>query len=245
MINFTNKFLGQVIRLISILILRYSPSLQSQFAFIKWIVKKSCRHTKKVPNPLTNALIRIEDKRFFQHKGIDIYSIIRAIFKNTTTSRLEGASTIVQQLIRNITNEREIKLKRKVKEIVFATILDKEFSKDELLLAYFNTYRFNNCIGIFAFCQNENYDLVNISINQAAEIIARFKYPTLHQTNYCKYLKRVRTIEIKTTPNIGFAESERTMQNVTDKILTNILLNDSEVLLIPNSLNRESLVASQ
>lgn len=202
MITLTNYFSGQLLKLLSFLVLQFSPSLKSQFAFIKQTVAKSTGQIKKIPDHLTNSLIQIEDKRFFQHQGIDIYAIMRAVVRNTTTKRLEGASTIVQQLIRNITDEREIKFKRKIKEIIFASLIDNEFSKDKILFAYLDTYRFKNCIGIFTFCQYENYNLDNLSINQSAEIAARFKYPTLHKTNYIKYLKRVRTIERKTTPNI-------------------------------------------
>jgi len=196
-ITLANYFSGQTIRIISFLILQFSSSLKLQFTFIKQTVAKSNSQSKKIPDCLTNALIAIEDRRFFQHKGIDIYSIIRALYKNITTKRLEGASTISQQLVRNITNEREIKVKRKMKEIVFASLLEGDFSKNEILLAYYDTYRFKNCIGIFEFCKNENYNLDDISVKWAAEIAARFKYPILQKTNYSKYLRRVRTIEIK------------------------------------------------
>lgn len=181
------------------MIMQLSPSLKLQFTFIKQTISKSSEQIKNIPNHLTNSLIIIEDKRFRQHYGVDLYAILRAIIRNTTTKRLEGASTIVQQLIRNITNEREINIKRKMKEIILASLIDKVYSKDEILFAYFDTYRFENCIGIFTFCKYENYNLDNLSVNQAAEIAARFKYPILRKTNYVKYLKRVRIIEIKTT----------------------------------------------
>lgn len=181
--------------------MQLSPSLKLQFTFIKQTISKSSEQIKNIPNHLTNSLILIEDKRFRQHYGVDLYAILRAIIRNTTTKRLEGASTIVQQLIRNITNEREISIKRKMKEIILASLIDKVYSKDEILFAYFDTYRFENCIGIFTFCKFENYNLDNLSVNQAAEIAAGFKYPILRKANYIKYLKRVRIIEIKTTPN--------------------------------------------
>ncbi|MHB1108527.1 MAG: biosynthetic peptidoglycan transglycosylase [Lutibacter sp.] len=196
----TNYFSGQILRFLSILIMQLSPSLKLQFTFIKQTISKSTEQIKYIPDHLINSLILIEDKRFKKHYGVDLYAILRAIIRNTTTKRLEGASTIVQQLIRNITNEREINIKRKMKEIILASLIDKVYSKDEILFAYFDTYRFENCIGIFTFCKYENYNLDNLSVNQAAEIAARFKYPILRKTNYVKYLKRVRIIEIKTTP---------------------------------------------
>jgi penicillin-binding protein 2A len=173
----------------------FSPSIKNQYLTIMETVAISLSEINKIPDHLIYSLILIEDRRFFEHKGVDVYAIIRAITKNVTTKRIEGASTIVQQLIRNITNEREIKINRKLKEIVFASLLDKEFSKDKILTAYLNTYQFKNSSGIFAFCQNENYNLDSLTKNQSAEIAARFKYPTITKDNYIKYLKRVRTIE--------------------------------------------------
>ncbi len=196
-----NYFLGQSLKFLSFLIIQLNPSLKTQFTFIKETISKSNEHLKKIPDHLIKSLIVIEDKRYRKHYGVDLYAILRAIFRNTTTKRLEGASTIVQQLIRNITNEREINIKRKMREIILASLIDKIYSKDEILFAYFDTYKFENCIGIYTFCKSENYDLANLSIGQSAEIAARFKYPILRKTNYVKYLKRVRIIEIKTTPN--------------------------------------------
>jgi membrane peptidoglycan carboxypeptidase len=137
--------------MLSFLTLIFNSSLKRQFDFIKQTVVLSLEDKKQIPESLTNVLIQIEDRRFFQHKGIDIYSISRAFIKNTITNRLEGASTITQQLVRNITNEREIALKRKIKEIVLATLIDNYFSKNEILFAYVSTYRFMNCVGIFSF----------------------------------------------------------------------------------------------
>lgn len=179
--------------------MQLSPSLKLQFTFIKQTISKSSEQIKNIPNHLTNSLILIEDKRFRQHYGVDLYAILRAIIRNTTTKRLEGASTIVQQLIRNITNEREVNIKRKMREIILASLVDKYYTKNDILFAYFDTYIFDNCIGIFTFCKLENYDINNLTLKQSAEIAARFKYPILRKTNYVKYLKRVRIIEIKTT----------------------------------------------
>lgn len=192
-------------RFISILLIHLSPSLKSKFLFIKTTILKSNRKYKEIPEQLTNSLLLIEDKRFRQHKGVDFYSIIRAIVRNSTTNRLEGASTIVQQLIRNISNDREINIHRKLNEIILASLIDKSYSKKEILFAYFDTYIFDNCIGVFSLCKLENYDIDNLSVKQSAEIAARFKYPSLRYSNYIKYLKRVRTIEIKTTPNTGYS----------------------------------------
>jgi membrane carboxypeptidase/penicillin-binding protein len=205
MITLTNIISGHLLWVVSLLVLTFSPSIKLQYLTVKETVANSLSDIKNIPDHLIYSLLLIEDRRFLKHKGVDVYAIIRALAINVSTKRIEGASTIVQQLVRNITNERDIKVKRKIKEILFASLLDKEFSKDKILIAYFNTYQFKNCSGILAFCHIENYNLDNITKKQSAEIAARFKYPTITKDNYIKYLKRVRTIERKTAANIGFA----------------------------------------
>lgn len=96
-----------------------------------------------LPSHVKDAFIAIEDKRFYQHKGLDYYRIVGASLKNLKSrSFKEGASTISQQLIKNthLTNEKTIK--RKLKEIKLTKILEKRHTKDEILEDYLNTIYF-------------------------------------------------------------------------------------------------------
>jgi hypothetical protein len=203
MILFVNRVGGQLIRLVSVLAIQFISSLKIQFLKVRHGVETACNSECNFEKILISALVCIEDRRFYSHMGIDPFAIIRASWANLTTPRLEGASTIVQQLVRNLTGQREVSFKRKMKEIIFASLLDKHFSKHKILSAYLNTYAFNNCVGVKQFCQNEGYSLKTMSIKEAAEVAARFKYPVLNQGNIARYLKRVRRIEVKTTPNSG------------------------------------------
>jgi len=204
-IKISNYISASTIRLIALFAVKVSPSFRHKFLAIKDEIVKVNGQQINLSENLVCSVVAIEDKRYFQHSGIDFYSILRAIFKNVSTNRIEGASTIVQQLVRNIINEREIKAGRKIKEIMLATLIDKEFSKTKMIFAYLETYRFGNCAGLSDFCKNENYDIKSLSRTDAAQIAARLKYPTINKSNYIKYLKRVRTIE-KTTPNTGQAQ---------------------------------------
>lgn len=94
---------------------------------------------------VTSAFIAIEDTRFYQHKGIDLYRIMGATAKNITKFKAaEGASTITQQLIKNthLTNEKSIS--RKIKEIKLAKELEKKIGKNEILEKYLNVIYFGN-----------------------------------------------------------------------------------------------------
>lgn len=133
---------------------------------------------------VTNGTIATEDERFYQHHGVDLQGIVRAVFVNLSGGQ-EGASTITQQLVRNtlLSDEAtEISFKRKVREIELATQMEKKFSKEEILLMYLNTINYGDgCYGIQAAA--ENYYGVNASdltIAQAATLIGIPNSPTMY-----------------------------------------------------------------
>lgn len=91
---------------------------------------------------LLDAVVAVEDERFYQHNGVDFIGLIRAVITNAATGRREGASTLTQQFIRNtiLAEERfEISLKRKAREAYLALELERQHSKEEILAMYLNT----------------------------------------------------------------------------------------------------------
>lgn len=91
---------------------------------------------------LLNAVVAVEDERFYKHKGVDYVGIVRALITKITTGRTEGASTLTQQFIRNtiLNDERfEISLRRKAREAYLALELEKKYAKDDILGMYVNT----------------------------------------------------------------------------------------------------------
>ena len=100
------------------------------------------------PPNLINAFIAIEDKRFYEHKGVDWLRTGNAILNYTFGSDKTsfGGSTITQQLIKNLTGDDKISVKRKAEEIFRALNLEKELSKNEILETYLNVvYMSQNC----------------------------------------------------------------------------------------------------
>ena len=93
----------------------------------------------KIPNLVKNAFISAEDKRFFNHIGIDIIGSSRAFIKNIQSGYIrEGGSTITQQLSRQIFLNNDISFKRKIKEGVISIIIDLKYSKKQILKMYLN-----------------------------------------------------------------------------------------------------------
>lgn len=98
-----------------------------------------------LPEMYKNAVIAVEDHRFYEHGAIDIISIGRAIYTNIKEIDLvEGGSTITQQLAKNIYFTQEKKLVRKIAEVFMAFELEKELSKDEILELYVNESYFGD-----------------------------------------------------------------------------------------------------
>lgn len=106
----------------------------------------------KIPQDLVNAFIAIEDKRYYSHHGVDWIRTASAALNYVTKSKNTfGASTITQQLIKNVTGKDEITLTRKLQEIFYALDLEKKIDKTEILEFYLNIVNLSQgCYGVGA-----------------------------------------------------------------------------------------------
>ena len=93
---------------------------------------------KHVPQRMINAILAIEDRRFFEHPGIDIIGVMRAAFKNISGQGNEGASTITMQVARNFFLSSEKTFKRKINEILLAIKIERSLTKEAILELYIN-----------------------------------------------------------------------------------------------------------
>nr|WP_308625604.1 biosynthetic peptidoglycan transglycosylase [uncultured Eisenbergiella sp.] len=99
----------------------------------------------QLPDTYKNAVVAVEDKRFYKHGGIDLISTFRAVFINLKEKKLaEGGSSITQQLAKNMYFTQEKKFLRKVAELFVAFQLEQNYSKDEILELYVNTIYFGS-----------------------------------------------------------------------------------------------------
>ena len=125
----------------------YKPSLTTRFydkngEKIANIFENEHRYYAEfgeIPPRIIEALLAIEDTTFFEHPGINVDAIFRAIIKDIKAGKLvEGASTITQQLVKNRLLTREKKLSRKIKELIYSLKLELSLSKEEILYLYLN-----------------------------------------------------------------------------------------------------------
>jgi penicillin-binding protein 1A len=92
----------------------------------------------RIPRRLQDAVIAVEDRRFYSHYGIDLRRLVGVIWINLTSSRSPGASTLTQQLARNLFLTPEKRVTRKLKEMILAVQIEQIYTKDEILAMYLN-----------------------------------------------------------------------------------------------------------
>ncbi len=152
-----------------------------------------------LPPHVWQAIVAIEDKRFFEHGPVEFRAIARAMFSNLLHGRLAaGGSTITQQTAKNIFLSREKKISRKVQELILSYWLENRFTKNQVLDLYMNRVSLvGGMRGIDAaarvmFQTSAN----NLSIAQAAQIAAMLKAPTTYSplVNPDKNIARARII---------------------------------------------------
>ncbi len=195
-----------------------------------------------IPEDLAHAFVAIEDERFYEHNGIDIKGIFRAGYIAITTGfqRMEGASTITQQLLKNNvftnwTNEDSFieSVKRKIQEQYLAIELTKSMSKDEVLLNYMNSINLGqNTLGVQAASMRYfNKSVNNLTLSECAVIAGITQNPSRynpisHPDNNADRRKKV----LKHMLEQGYISQEEHDEALADDVYSRIQIvnEDSE-----------------
>ena len=161
-----------------------------------------------IPKVVINSFLSAEDKNFFNHPGIDAKGIIRAIVNNikniSQNKRLEGASTITQQVAKNFLLNNEVSMKRKIKEAILAFRIERAYSKERILELYLNQiYLGQGTYGIAA-ASLEYFDksIKELNYKDAALLAALPKAPSKY--NPYKY------------PEVGKFRRDLVLENLMD-----------------------------
>lgn len=135
-----------------------------------------------IPENLINATVAIEDKRFWNHSGVDWRRTASAMLYLFTGRRQEGGSTITQQLVKNATGNTETTVKRKVLEIFEALEYDSTHTKEETLEWYLNKiFLGSNCYGVYTAAQTYfGKDLDELTLAECASLISITNNPSAY-----------------------------------------------------------------
>ena len=191
----------------------------------------------EMPQYLIDAFVSIEDKRFFEHHGVDIYRTLGAAANYFLHFGGKfGASTITQQLIKNVTGEDEVSIERKLQEIVWALKLEKNMTKNEILEMYLNVINLSDgCYGVG--CAARRYfsksvgELLLIECASIAAITNNPSYynPITHPENN----KERRDIIIKQMYEQGLINEDEYLENYGADL--NLIPDDSVVRSVVHS----------
>ncbi|MBP0979070.1 MAG: PBP1A family penicillin-binding protein [Oscillospiraceae bacterium] len=167
----------------------------------------------KMPKYLMHAVIAIEDQRYLEHKGVDWKRTAGAFLNEFLHiyGKRQGGSTITQQLIKNITQKNEVKYQRKIREILEAIYLEKNYSKEQIIEAYLNIVYFGNgANGIQAAANTYfNKDAKDLSLIEAASIVGITQNPAKYNPfkNYEENKNR-RNYILKKMLDLGLIKDE-------------------------------------
>ncbi len=219
-------------------IIEYTPKLTTKIydrnsELIANIFDKENREYVKyedIPPRVIEALLAIEDTKFFEHKGINIDAIMRAVIKDIKARKfVEGASTLTQQLVKTMVLSREKKIKRKINEMLIALYIERRLTKEQILERYLNQVYFGHgYYGIKTAAQGYFHKpLQNLTLKEIAMLVGLPRAPSFYDPtkNYEESIKRAdrvinRMYELGWIDEQSFSEAINEQPKVYDDSLS-------------------------
>ncbi|MFZ5569009.1 MAG: penicillin-binding protein 1A [Thermodesulfobacteriota bacterium] len=188
----------------------------------------------QIPERLIKAFVAAEDARFYQHEGIDLISVVRAMFKNIEAGAIvQGGSTITQQVTKSFLLTPERSYTRKIKEAILSYRIDKLFSKDEILYLYLNQiYLGHGAYGVQAAAENYfGKSVAELGLAECALLAGLPQAPSKYSPLRNPELAKKRQIYVL---NRMLAEGFITNIEATEAINTNLDIKPRRNLYIEN-----------
>lgn len=202
---------------------------------------RSLLKIEDTPPQLINALIAIEDRKFYSHFGVNPLGIARAMLRNISAGKVvQGGSTLTQQLIKNyyLTSDRTIK--RKLNEMIMAVLLEIHYSKDEILEAYLNEVYLSQAgnRAIHGFALGSQYffarPLNELNVAELATLAGLVKGPSSYNPlKYPEKAKKRRNIVLNTMLQEGYIEQAEYDQAVKERLVVSANTNKVAPLSYP------------
>jgi penicillin-binding protein 1A len=182
----------------------YDGELLGQF----YIKQRAYTPIDSIPKNLINALIATEDRKFYRHWGIDLDRVLKAMVKNILSFRIrEGASTITQQLARNLYLSQELSITRKIREAITAIQIERTYTKEEILEMYLNIAYFGmSAYGVesasFVYFGKSPSEL---TLAECALLVGMLRSPARYNPfEYPERAIKIRDVVLKNMLTVGF-----------------------------------------
>ncbi|WP_080874088.1 transglycosylase domain-containing protein [Oceanobacillus timonensis] len=176
--------------------------------------------TEHIPDHVLQAFIAVEDRRFYEHQGVDLQSIGRAVYRDIIArSKVEGGSTITQQLSKNLFLSNDKSWTRKIKEVMASLYLERTHSKEEILELYVNQIYFGE--GVYGLQKASEHffskDVDDLTVSEGALLAGLMKAPNGYSPiNHPEKAAERRNVVLNTMESAGFIDEE-TLQSEQEK----------------------------
>jgi membrane peptidoglycan carboxypeptidase len=178
---------------------------------------------KDIPKRVRNAVVAIEDDRFFQHSGVDFRGIARAAVTDLRAGHIaQGGSTLTQQLVKLTVTGNSRTLDRKLREAIYAVELERRYSKNKLLEYYLNQAYFGEGVYGVATAANHYFDnrsIRDVSLSQAASLAATIAAPERYKPTNRKANLARRNLVLNRMQELGFATPREVAKAKRAKLL--------------------------
>lgn len=180
----------------------------------------------EIPDYVKMAFVSVEDKKFYEHGGVDYWAIARAAFQYVKHGKVtQGGSTITQQLVRNVFISKEVTMSRKIREMFYAMEMEKKYTKDQILEFYINNVYFaNGYYGIEAAAQGYfGKQASELTLSETAFLCAIPNGPTKFNPleNYDNTIQR-RDLILKNMKEDGRITNEEYDSAVAEKVVVDV-----------------------
>jgi penicillin-binding protein 1A len=193
--------------------------------------------SRRIPEVMRDAVIAVEDKRFYDHHGVDLRALLRAAYVDATSGRIvEGGSTITQQYVKQAYVGDEDTLQRKIKEAYLAWQLEDTLTKDQIITKYLNTVYFGNgAYGIQAAAQTYfGRPAADLTLPQAALLAGLIRAPNDYDpVSHPNVAKRRRDQVLTNMANLGMIDDAQLAHARARRVRVHVVRATDERYLAP------------
>ncbi|CED93292.1 transglycosylase domain-containing protein [Romboutsia ilealis] len=172
----------------------------------------------EIPKYLKDALVSIEDERFYEHKGIDIISLTRSLLHNIFSDTTQGGSTIEMQISKNLLTSDDRNMKRKIKDIYYATQMDKFMTKDEILCTYLNNVYFGKSAYGVGKASKVYFgkNVQDLTLAQSAMLVGITNSPAKYKEH--REAKKRQEVILYKMKELGYIDEEEYSQAISENV---------------------------
>lgn len=172
----------------------------------------------EIPKYLKEALVSIEDERFYEHQGVDIISLTRSLLHNIFSDTTQGGSTIEMQISKNLLTSEDKTITRKIKDMYYATQMDKFMTKDEILCTYLNNVYFGKSAYGVGKASKVYFgkDVQDLTLAQSAMLVGITNSPAKYKEH--REAKKRQEIILYKMKELGYIDEDEYLQAINEDV---------------------------